>query len=81
MSKASGPVEVGAFQLLDCLTKIKQPAFGRQVKKAKRAGDTKPSAMSYSTTVALIHQQQVGMKGPSQSDSGGFSFIKAGHQR
>ena len=54
--------------------------FRRQVKKTKRAGDAQAPATSYARTVALIHQQQVRVKGFRQSDGGDFSDIEAGHQ-
>lgn len=54
--------------------------FRRQIKKTKCAGDTQASAVSYTATISLIHQQQVGVKELCQSDGGGLSFIKTRHQ-
>jgi hypothetical protein len=61
------------------LTRIRMPRTQgrRKVKKTKRAADAQASAASYARTVALIYQQQVGVKGFCQSDGSGFSVIEA----
>ena len=70
------PMEISFLQFFYRLTEINEPLFRCQIKKSERAGDAQASATSYATTIPFIHQQQVGVKGFRQSDSGGFSFIK-----
>ncbi len=70
------PMEIGSFPFFYRLTEINQAMFRCQIKKSERAGDAQASAASYATTIALIDQQQVGVKGFRQRDSGGFTFIK-----
>src|ERR1700722_424433 len=74
------PVESRVFQFFDRLGKINQPKFRRNIKHAERAGDAQAFSFRHANPIPLIHEQQVGMEGFRERDSGGFSGIEAGYQ-
>ena len=66
---------------MDRLNEINQAAFGGKIEKAQRASGAESLLQGNAMPVPFIDQQNIRAKRFRQRDSGGFSFIEAGHLR
>jgi hypothetical protein len=67
--------EIRSFQLFDRLTEINQASIRREVQYAQCARNSKASLFRRPHTLAIIHQQQVGMESEGQLNSGFLTSV------
>jgi hypothetical protein len=61
----------------DRVREIDQPTLSSEVEDSQRAGNVQALSFRGNYTLAVIHQQQVGMESEGQCDSRGFALVNS----